>query len=214
MHIIQITSAEKGADPAILLTAEGTAPLGWCAIDGPSPHHLLVPDAAHAIRTLLRHGVTATKITPPLPVTKSGILWWKAWRDALPLAMYVEFRSLHHESVRSGGSLVRIQTDQTPAVEPWRVLAEAGVDIRCEFNCSLPTGREVHVLVPDPDAATLALHRAGVAAAPMDYVGPRLEQGIAWWGEWEPGLAYARRVGRPILLSFASPRVEQVPGVW
>jgi hypothetical protein len=163
MHIIQITSAEKGADPAILLTAEGTAPLGWCAIDGPSPHHLLVPDAAHAIRTLLRHGVTATEITPPLPVTKSGILWWKAWRDALPLAMYVEFRSLHHESVRSGGSLVRIQTDQTPAVEPWRVLAEAGVDIRCEFNCSLPTGREVHVLVPDPDAATLALHRAGVA---------------------------------------------------
>ncbi len=48
----------------------------------------------------------------------------------------------------------------------------------------------------------------------MDYRGPRIEQGITWWGEWKPALAYADGPSGPILLSFASPRVEHVPGVW
>jgi hypothetical protein len=173
-----------------------------------------VSDAGVAIRSLLRYGIAAAEVNPPLPVTNSGILWWKSWREALPLPLYVDFASLYHERVKSRGSLVRIRIDQVPALEPWRVLADAGVDIRCEFDCSLPTGREVHVLVPDTDAAIEALQRVGVAASAMDYAGPRIDQGISWWGEWRPALAYAKRVQRPILLSFASPRVEHVPGIW
>ena len=86
--------------------------------------------------------------------------------------------------------------------------------LRCEFQCSLPSGPELHVLVPDADEATAVLEAAGITAVPMDYRGPQVDQGISWWGEWKPALAYAGRVQRPILMSFASPRVEHVPGVW
>jgi hypothetical protein len=180
------------------------------------PHHLLVSDPAVAISTLDRHGITAVEVTPPLPLTSEGVNWWKCWRDALPPDVYFDFRCLHHEKVRSRGALVRIRppVSERPAPEPWRILADGGVDTRCEFHCSLPSGPEVHVLVPDVDRATAVLERAGLDAAPMDYRGPRIDQGISWWGEWKPALAYAGRVGRPILMSFASPRVEHVPGVW
>ena len=89
-------------------------------------------------------------------------------------------------------------------------LATEGVNLLA-FS-GFPSGRKAQLdLIPEDSAA---LKRAGIAASAMDYAGPRLDQGIAWWGEWKPALAYAKEVQRPILLSFASPRVEQVPGVW
>jgi hypothetical protein len=214
MRVIQVTSAHDDAEAAARLAADGTEPLGRCSIDGPAPHHLLVSDTGVALRTLHRYGIAANEVTPPLPVTSSAVRWWKCWRDALSPNMYFEFRSLHHHKVESRGSLIRIRTDESPHSEPWRILAEAGVDVRCEFHCSLPTGPEVHALVPSAEMAAGALQRAGVAACAMDYAGPMVDQGIAWWGEWRPALSYANRIQRPILMSFASPRVEQVPGVW
>jgi hypothetical protein len=214
MRVIQITSAHDDAEAAERLSADGAAPLGRCTIDGPAPYHLLVSDAGVALRTLHRDGIAAIEVAPPLPQTSSGVHWWKCWRGALRPNVYLEFRSLHHADVRSRGSLIRIRTNQRPRSEPWRILADAGVDVRCEFHCSLPTGPEVHVLVPDAELAAEELERAGFAACAMDYAGPTIDQGISWWGEWEPALTYANRIQRPILMSFASPRVEQVPGVW
>jgi hypothetical protein len=214
MHVIQITSQHDGAEAAARLAADEIQVLGGCSIDGPTPHHLLVGDVAAAFRTLHQHGITAIDVTPPLPVTKTGIQWWSAWRSSLPLKTYVEFRSLHHDKVKSRGALIRIRGEQPLDAEPWRILADAGVDVRCEYYCPLPTGSEIHVLVPETDTSIAALERAGVIARTMDYAGPKIDQGICWWGEWKPALAYASRVQRPILLSFASPRVEQVPGVW
>lgn len=216
MRVIQITSAGAHTEAAARLAAAGVEPLGGCSIAGePRPHHLLVSDAAVAIQALRRHDVGAREVRPPPPVTSSAVRWWKCWRDALAPEVYFDFRCLHHEEVKSSGSLVRVDlTGENGGAEPWRVLADGGVDVRCEFRCSLPTGSELHVLVPDAERATNVLERAGVPAAPMDYRGPRLEQGVSWWGEWRPALAYAGRVERPILMSFASPRVEHVPGVW
>jgi hypothetical protein len=214
MRVIRITSPHDGAEAAGHLLAERVDPLGRCVVDGPAPHHMLVSDAGVAISALRRHGVRAVEVTPPRPVTRSGVRWWKSWREALPLRMYLEFRSLHHDHVKSPGSLIRIRDDGGASSEPWRILADAGVDIRCEFQCSLPCGPETHLLVTDAERATKALERAGVTARTMDYAGPRIDQGISWWGQWKPALTYAEAVWRPILLSFASPRVEQVPGVW
>jgi hypothetical protein len=212
MRIIQITSAHDGT----LDIARLAGVLGSCSLpDERHPHHLLVSDVATVVSTLSRHGITSVEVEPPLPVTSAGVRWWKGWRDALPPDAYFAFRCLYHEKVKSSGSLLRIRaTDEDSADETWRVLAEGGVDVRCEFNCHLPSGPEVHVLVPDADCATAVLERAGITACSMDYRGPRIEQGITWWGEWKPALAYAGRTQRPILLSFASPRVEHVPGVW
>jgi hypothetical protein len=213
MRVIRITSPHDGPAAAGYLTAERAEPLGWCSVDGPEPYHLLVSDAVVAVTTLKCYGVEAVEVTPPRPVTRSGVRWWKSWRESLPLDMYLAFRSLHHDHGKSRGSLIRIR-HQGANSEPWRILADAGLDVRCEFHCDLPTGAEIHLLVPDVEKATMALERAGVSACAMDYAGPRLAQGISWWGEWEPALAYAAKVSRPVLLSFASPRVEQVPGVW
>jgi hypothetical protein len=214
MRVIQITSTHDDVEAAARLAADGVEPLGRCSVAGSFPHHFLVDDAAAAVRSLHRHGIAALEVTPPLPVTDHGIRWWASWRDSLPPKTYLEFRALHHDRVKSCGSLIRIRVDERPLSEPWRILADGGVDVRCESSCSLPTGREVHLLVPDPDAAIATLQRAGIAACTMDYAGPTIGQGISWLGEWKPALAYARRVERPILLSFASPRVEHVPGVW
>lgn len=214
MRVIRITSPQDGAQAVSRLIDEGVEPLGSCFCDCSESHLLLVPDGERAVTALRRRGVRAVEVTPPRPTTRSGIRWWKRWRESLALNVYVEFRSLHHHEVRSRGSLIRIPQDRDTHAEPWQVLADAGVDIRCEFHCSLPDGPETHLLVPDADLASAALERAGVEASPMDYLGPRIDQGVSWWGQWEPALAYAGEVQRPILLSFASPRVEQVPGVW
>jgi hypothetical protein len=214
MRVIQITSTHGEVEAAARLAAGGVKPLGRCSIDGSDPLHFLVSDADAAIRTLRRHGIAAIEITPPLPVTRVGIQWWSAWRNALPLQTYVEFGCLHHDKVKSCGSLIRIRSTGSLHSEPWRILADAGVDVRCESSCNLPTGPELHLLVPDADVATAALQRSGVTASTMDYAGPRIDQGISWWGKWGPALDYARRFERLILLSFASPRVEHVPGVW
>jgi hypothetical protein len=214
MHVIRIASSHDAAEGAAYLVAEGAEPLGRCSLDGSQPHHFLVSDAGLAITALGRHGVRAVEMTPPLPVTGTGVRWWNCWRESLPRDVYVEFRSFHHEKVRSRGSLIRIRDRGGASSEPWRILAEAGVDIRCEFHCSLPDGLEIHMLVPDARTASTALARRGIAACTMDYAGPLLGQGISWWGQWKPALAYANKVRRPLLLSFASPRVEQVPGVW
>jgi hypothetical protein len=214
MRVIQITSTHDDAEAAARLTADGAKPLGRCSIDRPAPHHLLVADVGLSIRTLHRHGIAAIEVTPPLTSTSRGIRWWRAWRDSLPLETYVEFRALHHDKVKSRGSLIRVDANESPGSEPWRILVDAGQDVRCESYCSLPAGREVHILVPDSDTAIAALRSAGLVACTMDYAGPRLDQGVSWWGKWKLALAYARRVRRLILLSFASPRVEQVPGVW
>jgi hypothetical protein len=214
MRVIRITSLHDGAEAARYLTDQRAEPLGRCSVDGPHPHHVLVADAGIAITLLGRHEVRAVEVAPPLPVTRDGVRWWKSWRESLPLEMYVEFRSLHHHHVRSRGSLIRVHDRGGASSEPWRVLADAGVDVRCEFHFNLPEGPETHLLVPDAATATTVLELGGIAATAMDYAGPRLDQGISWWGKWRPALAYAGELGRPILLSFASPRVEQVPGVW
>ena len=214
MRVIRITSTHDSAQVAACLEAAGTEPLGRCSIGRRTPHHLLVADADGAVRTLRRHGIRAIEVHPPLPTTRTGVLWWKAWRETLPLQTYAEFRSLYHSEVRSRGSLIRVRTEHASRSEHWRILADAGVDIRCESYCNLPTGDEFHLLVPDADRATAALQYAGVHACKMDYAGPRSEPGVSWWGEWKPALAYARRLHRLLLLSFASPRVEQVPGIW
>jgi hypothetical protein len=214
MRVIQITSPHDGAEAVSWLALDGPEALGACAFEGPAPHHLLVHDDAAAIRTLREHGIAAIEVSPPLPVTPAGVRWWSAWRSSLPLKTYVEFRSLHHDKVKSRGALIRVRNDERLTVEPWRILADAGIDVRCEYYCPLPTGSEIHILVPEPEASLAALERAGVAACAMDYAGPTPDHGIRWWGEWKPALTYASRVQRPLLLSFASPRVEHVPGVW
>jgi hypothetical protein len=214
MRVIQITSAHDEVEASARLTADGAKPLGQCSVDGPSPLHFLVPNAKVAIRALQRHRIEAIEIIPPLPVTSSGVRWWKFWRDALPLKTYVEFGALHHDKVRSHGSLIRIRATESPRSEPWRILANAGLDVRCESRCNRPSGPELHLLVPDSKNAIAVLHHAGITACSMDYSGPKIDQGISWWGEWKSALDYAKRLGRLILLSFASPRVEHVPGIW
>lgn len=184
--------------------------------DGVAGTQLLVRLAATAVQALASAGIDATPVAPPLPSAHEGILWWKAWRDALPIGVYSDLRLRHHRELSSAGSIVRVRRDEFPADadEPWRVLADGGVDVRCEFHCELPTGSEVHVLVPDEERAIAVLDRAGFTASAADYEGPRVRDGITWWGKWRAALGYATRVQRPILMSFASPRVEQVPGVW
>jgi hypothetical protein len=215
LRVIQITSRHDHTEAAARLAAAGDEPFGHCSTDDPVPHHLLVSDAAAAIGALRSEGIAAIEVEPPRPVTSDAVRWWRCWRDALPPSVYFDFRRLHHEDVRSRGSLIRVRhTGEESEIEPWRVLAEAGVDVRCESYCSLPTGPEIHVLVPDAEGAVAALERAGADVSPMDYRCPNPEHGITWWGEWKPALAHAGRVRRLILMSFASPRVEQVPGVW
>ena len=41
-----------------------------------------------------------------------------------------------------------------------------------------------------------------------------LSEGIGWYGTWEDAVLESARSGRPIMLHFASPRCENVPGVW
>lgn len=204
----------------------GRAALQWIAVqvmaesnepcDGMAGTQLLVRNAAVAVEALASVGIDAARVAPPVPSSAEAILWWKAWRDVLPIEVYSNLRLRHHRELCSEGSIVRVRRDEFPAdaEEPWRVLADGGVDIRCEFHCALPTGMEVHVLVPDENRAVAVLGRAGFAASPVDYEGPRIRDGITWWGRWQAALAYATQVQRPILMSFASPRVEQVPGVW
>ncbi len=177
---------------------------------------LLVRDASAAVDVLRSAGLQATRVSPPVPNSGDAILWWKAWRDALPIEVYSQLRLRHHRELSSEGSIVRVRREEFPAEaeEPWRVLADGGVDIRCEFHCALPTGMEVHVLVPDKERAVAVLAEAGFTATPVDYEGPRIRDGITWWGQWKAARDYASQVQRPILMSFASPRVEQVPGVW
>lgn len=200
-----------------VLKTSGLAPLGACTMGSPgsSRHHVLVGSARSSIAALRRRGIAAASVKPPLPMTGKGILWWQRWRDALTRETYFEFRCQHHEEVRSRGSIIRIRKDDYPSgAEPCSALANGGVDVRCEFHCELPTGNEVHLLVPDAGKAAAVLKKAGFAPTDVDYRGPTLDKGISWWGEWKPALAYAGQVQRPILMSFASPRVEQVPGVW
>lgn len=217
MNVLQITSMHESREAEALLVASGLQPLGTCNIRASRRRrpHLLVRDGGRCIEALGRHGVTAMVVEPPLPVSKSGVAWWKSWRDALVPNVYFDFRQQHHAEVRSFGSIVRVpESGKGGRVEPWRVLADMGVDVRCEFHCSLPSGLEIHLLVPDGDRAIRVLKQAGIPATHVDYRGPVLDPGISWWGEWKPALAYAGQVKRPILMSFASPRVEQVPGIW
>jgi hypothetical protein len=215
MKVLQITSAHESSDAEACLAAAGLTPLGACTMRARPRrrHHLLVRDGGLSIEALHRHGITAVAMDPPPPVTTSAVVWWKNWREALGPQVYFDFRQQHHEEIRSIGSMVRVRQSDS-GVEPWHLLGDAGVDIRCEFQCVLPTGLEFQLLVTDGDKAIRVLKKAGIPATHMDYRGPVLDQGISWWGEWKPALAYAGQVQRPILMSFASPRVEQVPGIW
>ncbi len=38
--------------------------------------------------------------------------------------------------------------------------------------------------------------------------------GIAWYGAWKPGLAEAKKSGRPILLIAAAPHCHGISGIW
>ncbi|MGD8328699.1 MAG: hypothetical protein PVJ49_04635 [Acidobacteriota bacterium] len=217
MKIIEISSGHALSEAVGALKAVGTAPRGACTVQavGSRSDQLLVDDAPSSIAVLAERGITARAMHPPRPVDDEGVRWWKIWREALDPDTYFDFRCQHHEEVRSVGSLIRVRREDCPdGVEPWSVLADGGVDIRCEFRCHLPTGYEVHLLVPDAAEAGAVLQRAGIPCVDADYRGPELQQGISWWGQWKPALAYAKQVRRPILMSFASPRVEQVPGVW
>lgn len=217
MEVIRLADEELAEGRAVLervsveVLAESRAACG-----GVTAPQLLVGEAEPAIVALAAEGLGAERVAPPVPVTEEAILWWKSWRNVLPIEVYSELRLRHHREVPSTGAIVRLRRDEFPevAAEPWKVLADGGVDVRCEFHCARPDGNEVHVLVPDPERALEVLGRAGFRAQPMDYEGPRVRDGISWWGEWRPALAYAGLVQRPILMSFASPRVEQVPGVW
>lgn len=215
MRVLQITSAHESSDAETCLAAADLPPLGACTMRAlrRRRHHLLVRDGERSIEALRRDGITAVAMDPPPPVTKSAVVWWKNWREALAPQVYFDFRQQHHDEIRSVGSMVRVRESDS-GVEPWRLLGDAGVDIRCAFHCVRPTGLEFHLLLPDSDKAIRVLKKAGIPATHMDYRGPVLDQGISWWGEWKPALAYAGRVQRPILMSFASPRVEQVPGIW
>jgi len=179
-------------------------------------HLLLVGDAPRVVATLADHAVSAVHVRPPTPDSHSGVLWWKRWRLALDPDTYGALRGPHHAEIDSVGSIVRVRQADTdhPAAQTWRVLSDGGVDVRCEYQCHLPTGLETHFLVPDDRRASAVLAAAGIPATPADYTRPGPGDGIVWWGQWEPATAFAREVQRPMLLSFASPRVEQVPGVW
>ena len=51
MHVIQITSAHDDNEGAARLIGRGDEPFGGCSMpDERHPHHLLVADAAYAIR--------------------------------------------------------------------------------------------------------------------------------------------------------------------
>lgn len=221
MQVIKTSAERDPAEVRAALESAGMGVIGECDVECPelAGHHVLVADAGAAVETLADEGISAIRVKPPTPVTDCAILWWKEWKLALSDEGYDDFRLLHHEEVLSVGSIVRVRESDFPAdegsdAEPWSVLADGGVDIRCEFHCDLPTGREVHLLIPDAEKATDLLEAAGFRATPVDYEGAEVGQGIAWWGRWKPALAYAQETQRPILLSFASPRVEQVPGIW
>lgn len=40
------------------------------------------------------------------------------------------------------------------------------------------------------------------------------QSGIAWYADWDTGLAEARRTNRPILLIAAAPHCHHVSGIW
>ena len=42
----------------------------------------------------------------------------------------------------------------------------------------------------------------------------QVEQRVAWHGTWSAAKAAAKKSGRPILLVFAAPHCNQVPGMW
>ncbi|MGH9164757.1 MAG: hypothetical protein ACRDZW_04490 [Acidimicrobiales bacterium] len=178
-------------------------------------HLFLVASAADGLAALGAHGVVGVVVTPPHPVTWAGVQWWKAWRAAVSARSYFALRTRHHGEVDSVGSLIRVRkSDDRSAGGAWAALADGGVDVRCEYQSHQPAGIETHFLVPDAAQARAVLEAAGIACSPCDYRRPPPGPGITWWGQWAPALAFAGRVSRPLLLSFASPRVEQVPGVW
>ena len=221
MQIVQVSRAEKLTEILAALKPAALELLGHCAMDrlDQSELQLLVVDASLALQALNENGIEAKAVDPPLPLTDSAILWWQQWRRALDQETYLRLREQHHPKTRSEGTIIRIHERDFPAggadtVEPWSVLADHGVDVRCEFHCDLPTGLEVHLLVPDAEKANSVLVEAGFSATDVDYQGPEVRQGISWWGQWKPALAFANKVKRPLLMSFASPRVEQVPGLW
>ncbi len=41
-----------------------------------------------------------------------------------------------------------------------------------------------------------------------------VENGIVWYGVWEDAVAEVQRTNRPLILHFAAPRCQAVPGVW
>jgi len=178
-------------------------------------HLFLVASAAAAVAVLRAGGVAAVEVVPPRPVTLAGVLWWKAWRAAASSRSYFALRARHHGDVNSVGSLLRVRKpDDVSEAGAWAVLADGGVDVRCEYQSHQPGGIETHFLIPDAAHARAVLDAAGIASSPCDYRRPAPGPGITWWGQWAPALAFAGQASRPVLLSFASPRVEQVPGVW
>ena len=54
----------------------------------------------------------------------------------------------------------------------------------------------------------------GAQDAPIATTATTEKGGIAWFGTWDPGLAEAKRTGRPILLMSAAPFCGGVPGMW
>ncbi len=220
MQIVAISSMHDASEARAVLRSAGLNILGECVArfaEGPKCH-FLVSDGNLAVRALRSNGVDAENVKPPIPVTDSAVRWWKAWRLALDSDTYLTLRRLVHGHVTSKGSIIRIRKREIPSnhtnLQPWSVLADYGVDVRCELHCHPPTGAEIHLLVPDADAATSILESVGFHVTDVDYKGPILESGISWWGEWKPALAFANKIQRPILMSFASPRVENVPGIW
>lgn len=218
MKVIEVFDEASAVVSLGVLRSAGAAVHGGCpiALSSYTGFQLLVDEPQAAVSLLEGRGVRAVWVEPPQPLDPDSILWWKQWRQAVSGETYLALRLQHHEELRSEGSLIRIPRKDfpSPEAEPWSILADAGQDVRCEFHCNLPTGPEVHLLVPDAELATKTLQSAGFKVTDVDYAGPDVKPGISWWGRWEPALAYAKETGRPILMSFASPRVEQVPGVW
>lgn len=218
MDVLELPANEDLGRIRTILNSANVPVEGECRM-GQRSYQILVPEADRAARTLIDSGISASPIQPPVPLSDSAVLWWKQWREALDPKSYEKLRMKHHDAVDSTGSLIRVPRSDFPVVDgkklqPWEVLGENGVDIRCEFLCHLPTGVEFHLLVPDAALATKILRDKGFTVSDVDYEGPVIQRGITWWGEWNSALAYARKCQRPILMSFASPRVEQVPGVW
>ena len=221
MHVIRVPFDREISEIQAVLRSSTVRILGKCNLDqaGQPERLLLVADSCSALQALNSAGIHAENVVPPIPESEAGILWWKEWRNSIDQEKYLRLREQHHPRTRSVGSIIRIHENDFPKeasenIQPWQVLADSGVDLRCEFHCHLPTGLEVHMLVPDAKKASSALEAAGFTVTDVDYQGPKLEQGISWWGEWKPALDFANKIKRPVLMSFASPRVEQVPGIW